>query len=210
MPKTSPFEKYVQKYEEWFAKNHWAYQAELRAVKALLPGKKYGVEIGVGTGRFAGPLGIKVGIDPSNRMREISRKRGIHVLDGVAEELPFGSSKLDFVLMVTTVCFVDDINRAFQEIHRVLTKEGFFIVGLVDRNSPLGKMYLKHQNESAFYKEATFFSVDEIIEVMAQSGFTDYTSQQTIFGDLSDIQETELIKPGYGEGAFVVVRGKKR
>ena len=210
MPKISPFEQNVQKYEEWFTKNPWAYKAELRAVKPLLPDKKYGVEIGVGTGRFAGPLGIKVGIDPSSRMREIARQRGIHVLDGVAEELPFGDSKLDFVLMVTTVCFVDDIDRSFQEAYRVLAKEGFLIVGLVDRNSPLGKMYLKHQNESAFYKEATFFSADEIIEVMARTGFTDYTCLQTLFGDLSGIQETEPVKPGYGEGGFVVVRGKKR
>ena len=210
MAKISPFEKYVQQYEEWFRKNHLVYEAELRAVKALLPEKKGGVEIGVGTGRFAGPLGIKLGIEPSNHMRELAQKRGIQVLNGVAEELPLGNSKLDFVLMVTTVCFVDDVNQAFQEAYRVLVKGGFLIVGLVDRNSPLGQIYVKHQNESLFYKEATFFSVDEVIEVMALAGFTEFTCRQTIFRGLSQITETEPMKPGYGEGSFVVIRGRKR
>ena len=209
MSKTSPFEKYAHKYEEWFTKNYWAYKAELKAVQTLFP-KGKGVEIGVGTGRFAGPLGIRFGIEPSDRMREIARQRGSHVLNGLAEELPFGNSKVDFILMVTTVCFVDDINKAFQEAHRVLAKGGFLIVGLVDRHSPLGKIYLDRQNESVFYKEATFFSVNEIINIMSQTGFTNHSYRQTIFHDLHGITETEPVKPGYGEGAFVAVRGKKK
>jgi hypothetical protein len=88
MPKISPFEKYAEQYEDWFEKNRWVYEAELRAVKAMLPPGGHGVEIGVGTGRFAEPLGIKIGVEPSKRMREIAQKRGIKVLDGVAEKLP--------------------------------------------------------------------------------------------------------------------------
>ncbi|MCD6569453.1 MAG: class I SAM-dependent methyltransferase [Deltaproteobacteria bacterium] len=210
MPKTSPFEKHVEQYEEWFTKNRWVYEAELRAAKALVPEKGRGVEIGVGTGQFAEPLGIKLGVEPSSRMREIAQKRGIQVLDGIAEKLPFGDSELDFALMVTTICFVDDINKAFQEAYRVLSKGGFLIVGLVDRNSPIGQNYLKHKDESVFYKEATFFSVDEVIEVMDQSGFRDFVFQQTIFRNLSEITETEPVKPGYGEGSFVVIRARKK
>lgn len=112
--------------------------------------------------------------------------------------------------MVTTICFVDDINKAFQESNRVLSKGGFFIVGDVDRNSPIGQIYLKHQNENVFYKEANFFSVDEVIKVMEQSGFGDFVFKQTIFHSLSEVMENEPVKPGYGEGSFVVVRGKKR
>jgi len=89
MPKISSFEKYAGQYEDWFVKNRWVYEAELRAVKAMLPLGGNGVEVGVGTGRFAEPLGIKIGVEPSKRMRQIAQKRGIRVLDGVAEELPF-------------------------------------------------------------------------------------------------------------------------
>ena len=209
MPKISPFEKYVEQYEEWFVENRWVYEVELRAVKAMLPAGGHGVEIGVGTGRFAEPLGIKIGVEPSKRMREIAQKRGIQVLGGVAEELPFDDSEFDFVLMVTTVCFVDDINRALLEAHRVLSHEGILIIGFVDRNSMVGQTYLSRQNENVFYKEATFFSVDELVKIMDQSGFIDLTFKQTIFQTLSETTRDEPVKSGHGEGSFVVIRGRK-
>jgi len=209
MPKISPFEKYAEQYEDWFVENRWVYEAELRAVKALVPEKRLGIEIGVGTGRFAQPLGIKIGIEPSGRMKEIAQKRGIQVLDGVAEELPFSNSEFDFALMVTTVCFVDDIDKSLQEAYRILSQNGFIIIGLVDRNSSIGQIYLSHQNESVFYRDATFFSVDELIEIMTQIGFRDFDFRQTIFQALSETTENEPVKHGYGEGSFVVIRGAK-
>ncbi len=108
----------------------------------MIPTGGYGMEIGVGTGRFAEPLGIKTGVEPSKRMREIAQRRGIQVLYGVAEELPFEDFRFDFVLMVTTVCFVDDIGKALLEAHRVLSDGGFLIIGFIDRNSIMGKIYL--------------------------------------------------------------------
>ena len=142
-------------------------------------------------------------------MRKIARHRGIKVLAGVAENLPFGDDKFDLVLMVTTVCFLDDIHKAFIEAHRVLANGGFFVAGIVDRNSLIGQKYLKHQNESVFYKVATFFSVDEVVRVMRQAGFKDFVFRQTIFRSLSEIDDKEPVKSGYGEGSFVVIRGRK-
>ena len=210
MPKIFPFQRHTGQYENWFAEHRWVYEAELRAVEALLPESGRGLEVGVGTGRFAEPLGIKTGIEPSVRMREIARNRGIKVLAGVAEDLPFGDDKFDLVLMVTTVCFLDDIHKAFQEVHRVLANGGFFIAGIVDRNTPIGQNYLKHQNDSVFYKIATFFSIDEVVKIMRQAGFTDFMVRQTIFRSLSEVKENEPVKPGYGEGSFVAIRGRKK
>ena len=210
MPKISPFEKYAEQYEDWFVENRWVYEAELRAVKAMLPLGGHGVEIGVGTGRFAEPLGIKIGVEPSKRMREIAQKRGIKVLDGVAEELPFDESQFDFALIVTTICFVDDINRAMIEAHRIISYSGFLIIGFIDRNSVIGQTYLDRQNKNVFYKDATFFSVDEVVEIMDHAGFTDLTFKQTIFKSLSETTRNEPIKSGHDEGSFIVIRGRKR
>ena len=209
MPKISPFDKHADQYEEWFEKNRWVYEAELRAVKELIPTGKHGVEVGVGTGRFAEPLGIKVGVEPSKSMREFAQKRGLQVLDGVAEQVPFDDSRFDFVLMVTTVCFVDDIRKALQEAHRILSHDGYLIIGFVDRNSRVGQVYLKRKEKNVFYKDATFFSVDELSEIMTQVGFTDLVFKQTIFGKLSETTRDEPVTPGYGEGSFVVIRGRK-
>ena len=209
MPKISPFEKHSKQYEEWFGKNRWVYEAELRAVKAMLPAGGRGIEIGVGSGRFAEPLGIKIGVEPSKRMKKIAQKRGIQVLDRVAEELPFDDASFDFVLMVTTVCFVDDIDKSLQEAYRIISQDGFLIIGLVDRNSSVGQTYLRHKDESLFYKDATFFSVEEFVEIMDQAGFVDLTFNQTIFKTLSGTTRDEPVKPGHGEGSFVVIRGRK-
>jgi len=65
----------------------------------------------------------------------------------------------------------------------------------VDRNSPIGKKYLKHQYESVFYKIATFFTVDEVAKIMRQAGFTDFIFRQTIFRNLSGVNKNEPVKP---------------
>ena len=123
MEKFEPFENYSQKYDEWFDKNISIYELELQAVKELLPESENSIEIGVGSGRFAAPLGIKLGIDPSKKMGKLAEKRGIKFIEGVAESLPFPDSHFDFILMVTTICFLDNISKAFKEAYRVLKPE---------------------------------------------------------------------------------------
>jgi SAM-dependent methyltransferase len=209
MPRISPFEAYADQYESWFEKNRWVYEAELRAVKAMMPEGGSGLEIGVGSGRFASPLGIRDGVEPSKYMRAFAQRRGIRAVDGVAEDLPYGDSQFDFVLMVTTVCFVDDIGKALMEAYRVLSGSGVLVIGLVDRDSKIGKIYLKRQKENVFYREATFFSVAELIEYISRAGFIDLTFKQTIFNTLDQTNEGESVKPGYGDGSFVVIRGRK-
>ena len=209
MPKIFPFEKDAEQYDGWFSGNQWVYEAETRAVKSMIPTSGCGVEIGVGTGRFAEPLGIEIGVDPSKRMKEIARKRGIKVLDGVAEELPLNDAGFDFVLMVTTICFVDDINKTLQEAHRVLAPGGCLIVGFVDSNSLVGKTYLDRKNESVFYRDATFFPTDKVVELMHQAGFGDLAFKQTIFKSLVETTRDEPVKSGHGKGSFVVIRGSK-
>ena len=57
------FDKNYAQYEEWFIKNKYVYLSELDAVRNFIPRNKNGVEIGVGSGLFAEPLNIKIGID---------------------------------------------------------------------------------------------------------------------------------------------------
>ena len=86
---------------------------------------------------------------------------------------------------------------------------GVPIIGFVDRNSKMGKIYLERQKEDVFYREATFFSVDELVECMNRARFTDLTFNQTIFGTLAETAEDEPDKVGHGEGFFVVICGRK-
>ncbi|NQU27506.1 MAG: hypothetical protein HQ528_04385 [Candidatus Marinimicrobia bacterium] len=68
MAKIEPFEKYIDQYEAWFVHNRYAYQSEIEAVRYHLPNEGRGLEIGVGCGLFAKPLGIHYGVDPSEKM----------------------------------------------------------------------------------------------------------------------------------------------
>ena len=209
MAKTEPFEKYSNKYEDWFEDNKYAYQSEINAIKDILPVFKSGIEIGVGSGKFALPFNIKLGIEPSAEMRRLAESRGITVLDGIAENLPLENEKFDLVLMVTTLCFLDDAKKAFSEVYRILKPEGYFVNGFVDKNSKIGKIYQKYKDRSIFYKEAVFFSTKEVVKLIDEAGFRKIEFRQTIFSPLDKINKVNIVKKGYGEGSFIVIRAQK-
>ena len=209
MPRIEPFEEYSFKYEQWFIKNKYAYKSELLAITEQLPKSKFGVDIGVGSGRFAAPLGIKIGVEPSNKMRMLSKKKMINLIDSIAENLPFKSSIFDFVLMVTTICFVDDVEISFKEVFRILKQDGIFILGFIDRNSEIGKSYERHKKLSVFYNIADFYSVEMVVSFLKKAKFKHFNFSQTIFHPLSAINKIEKVKNGYGKGSFVVIKAKK-
>ncbi|MGB9678524.1 MAG: class I SAM-dependent methyltransferase [Thermoanaerobacteraceae bacterium] len=209
MPKISAFEKHFNLYEEWFEKNEYAYLSELDAVKLLMPKFENGLEVGIGTGKFAVPLGINNGVEPSYEMRKIALERGLNVVDGVAENLPFEDNSFDLVLMVTTVCFVDDVLKSFKECFRVLKDSGIILIGFVDRESTIGKIYQENKEKSLFYKEATFFSTCEIVDFLYEAGFKDFNFSQTIFHTLDKIKEKEPAMHGFGKGSFITIKAKK-
>jgi SAM-dependent methyltransferase len=204
-PLTEPFDQFRDAYEEWFVRNHESYLLELDALRQLMPsGFSSSLEVGVGTGLFAQPLGIGTGVEPSPAMAEFARNRGIKVFHGVAESLPFPDSSFDLLLMVTTVCFVDDALSAFSEARRVLTAGGCILVGFVDRESDLGQRYQENRHGSRFYRDATFYSVTEVISLLERAGLSIAETRQTLIDG-----EAGAILDGWGRGAFVVIKAVK-
>jgi ubiquinone/menaquinone biosynthesis C-methylase UbiE len=209
VPSTEPFEKNLKKYEDWFEKYRYAYLSEVETVRQFIPPNKKGIEIGIGTGRFALPFGIKDGVEPAKSMQKYSRKLGVEVHNGVAENLPLANRSFDFALMVTTICFVDDILQSFKEINRVLVPNGRFIIGMIDKDSSLGAAYESMKNQNEFYRMATFYSVDEVIGYLKETEFGDFQIIQTVFGDPESMNEIQPFQTGYGQGGFVVIKANK-
>jgi SAM-dependent methyltransferase len=205
MPKAAPFEAHHRRYEAWFDKHQAAYVSELLALRPFVPWDGRGVEIGVGSGRFAAPLGVQVGVDPSPAMLVHAAARGIEVVAGAAEDLPFAAASFDHALVVTTICFVDSPARMLAEAHRVLKPNGRLVIGFIDRDSVIGRDYLAHQAENVFYREATFYSADEVARLLREAGFSIEGWGQTLAHSLSATREIEPLRAGRGQCAFAVV-----
>jgi SAM-dependent methyltransferase len=206
-PRIEPFEEHTARYDEWFESHREAYRSELLALKDLAPQTRKSIEIGVGSGRFAAPLSVRFGVEPSPRMAKLSQSRGIDVLLGAAEALPFQNAAFDLALMVTTVCFVDDIATAFGEAFRVLRPNGTLVVGFIDRGSPLGRSYQKMREVNPFYGIASFRSVREVLGHLQDAGFREFEIRQTVSREPGAMSSVEEPKEGHGVGSFVAVKG---
>lgn len=209
MANTRTFDENAKAYDDWFEDHRSFYESELEAIRSIIPTTGKGIEIGVGTGRFAEPLGIKVGIEPSSSMRAIAQERGINAIDGVAEKLPIESETFDYALFVTTICFLDSLNQAFSEAFRILKPKGVVVIGFIEKESTLGRIYQQRKAESRFYREATFHTVGEVIRALETTGFTDFSFVQTLFSKEDETGTVQPLKEGYGDGTFVVVHAKK-
>lgn len=203
-----PFERFTQRYDNWFKNNPFVYLSEINLIKKANP-KGKGLEVGVGTGRFAEPFNIDIGLDPSIKMGKIAKRRGIRFVKGVGESLPFREHIFDYLVCITTICFLNKIEHAFEEAFRVLKKDGKIILGFIDKNSQLGMRYQKKKEANPFYSVAKFYSVEEIIKLLKKMGFYNLEIYQTIFQKIQNIKKIEPIKRGYGKGSFIAVAGNK-
>jgi ubiquinone/menaquinone biosynthesis C-methylase UbiE len=209
MDRNNVFDTYAAEYDKWFDAHPWVYQSEMQAIKMVLPQSGRGVEIGTGTGRFSAPFGISIGVEPSTAMAGIARGRGITVYDSKAERMLFHDGAFDFALMVTTICFVEDPMRALEEIRRILRPAGKIIIGMLDKETRLGRLYETKKNDSTFYKYARFYAVKQVLEWLNASGYAHSKTHQTIFHNPDALTTIEPIREGYGEGLFVVISADK-
>jgi len=202
------FDRYYKRYDDWHDKNRFAYLSELEALKKVLPKAGRGLEIGVGTGRFAAPLDIAMGIDPSNNMIKIAAERGVIVRWGFGEDLPFWDETFDYVAIIITICFVKNPLKVLSEARRVLNEKGKIVLAIIDKGSFLGRYY--RRKKSAFYKHANFFSVRETTALLEKAGFSKFSYYQTVFKFPESINSIEKPRKGFGKGGFVVISGEKR
>jgi len=208
MGKKSIFEKKWQDYDRWYERHADVYQAELNSLRELIPSGR-GLEIGVGTGRFAHPFQVEFGIDPALNMLHSAKKRGIKVVQGVGEKLPFKNDSFHFILIVVTLCFVNDVIMVFKESFRTLKSSGNLIIGMINKSSSLGKKYEKSRKKSKFYEHAEFISPEEILDPLKKTGFELTDSRQTLIQTSNKTIKDKSTKKGYNQGGFVVLKAQK-
>jgi len=208
MEKKLVFDKYWQEYDQWYDAHKGIYRAELNAAKELIP-NGISLEIGVGTGRFAVPFHVEFGIDPSLNMLHLAKKRNIKVIQGAGEELPFKNDSFHFILIMVTICFVDDVLKVIQESKRTLKTGGALIIGMINKESPLGRKYEESRHKSEFYKYAEFLNSEKILSLLKKTGFKFMDSRQTLFQTMNKTHKDKTSKKGYNQGGFVVLKAQK-
>ena len=207
------FEENAERYDNWFEgeKGRILFRNEVNAFKKAMNGFELGdsLEVGVGTGRFARELGIKFGVDPSFRELLIAKKRGIKVVQGVSEELPFRRDSFNSAFMIVTICFVEDPVKSLEGINNVLSIGGLVFVGFINKDSEWGEVYLeKKRRGHLFYKNVNFYSSREVIGFLESTGFEVFRAYSTLLGSPYDSPKLEEPVEG-SDGGFVILVGKK-
>jgi ubiquinone/menaquinone biosynthesis C-methylase UbiE len=182
IPARLAFDEHAGDYDTWFDEHKSMYQAQLRILRGAVPHFRRGLEVGVGSGRLAAPLGIKCGIDPSQNLTRMAKRRGVEITLGEAEHLSYRTGSFDFVLMMTVICFLDDIQRAFHEAHRVLEPGGTLVAGFIEAG---GEIFQKYQHEpikGQFLRFATFRTMDGVYGFFNDTGFADISILQRMHG----------------------------
>jgi ubiquinone/menaquinone biosynthesis C-methylase UbiE len=162
------------RYDAWYDSDEGSalFQSELSAIRPMIdPTEHPGLEIGVGSGRFASALGIEYGIDPVIDPLLIARERGIRPVVGSGEALPFASRVFGTTLFAFTLCFVQDPETSLQEATRVTQSDGRIVLGIVPADGPLGRHYQELGNDGhRIYRTARFYTRSDIDDLLDRLG----------------------------------------
>ncbi|MCD6377791.1 MAG: class I SAM-dependent methyltransferase [Planctomycetes bacterium] len=212
----NPFQNLANRYDKWFdsPRGKEIFSLEVACLQRLI-GNLEGrwLEVGVGTGRFAKALGIKEGIDPAQAVLKIAADRGIKVKLARAENTPYPAETFDGLLMVVTICFLDNPAEALGECYRILKQQGRLIIGLVPADSSWGRFYAeKGRDNHPFYSAAKFYTCQEVIELANKVGPTFYAARSCLFDPPEEIERnlSKEIHPGTDPSAgFVAMDFRK-
>lgn len=117
--------------DRWRTKNLYYHESLERILRFHIPPGSKVIEIGCGTGDLLHSLspGRGVGIDISPRMIGIARSKypSLVFLEGDAEDLPL-SEPFDYVILSDVIGYLEDVQRAFEQIRKVCHKGSRVIV----------------------------------------------------------------------------------
>ena len=191
------FDSLAAAYDAWFEEEGKPiFAIEAQAFREILPLlSKPWLEVGVGSGRFAQALVIETGIDPSIKLLDMARGRGVDVLLSEGESPPFRHGAFGALFIIVTLCFVGSPLAVLTAANRLLRKDGKIVLGLVLQESPWGRYYqVKKRKGHRFYKHATFYSYDDVKRLLNQTGFSIEHVLSTLFQNVQNMLSSGLHK----------------
>jgi SAM-dependent methyltransferase len=172
-------------YDRWYDSpvGRSVLEREARCIAELLDGTgRPWLDLGTGSGRFAGTVGAELGLDPARELLELAARRAPAVVQGTAEALPIRDGSLGAVLSVTVFEFLPAADVAMREVARVLRRGGRFALGLLQKGGAWATAYEEQgRDPSSFFHGARFFSLEEVRSLAATAGLQAGEIRSTLF-----------------------------
>lgn len=169
------------------------------------------LDLCTGTGDLAGllrkeyPNAKIIGVDFSQNMLEIARKKhpGIEFIESDITNLPFNDKSFDLCVISFGLRNVENMQKALEEIYRVLKKDGIFINLDLSKPSKFLNLFLKpymylwiaflgkifHGNETPYkylaHSNETFPSSEELVQIYEKIGFINIKTKNYLFGQMA-------------------------
>ena len=128
------FDEYAEEYDSWFLSNPNVLESEAKLVASTLKGCNNILSVGCGSGLFEKILAqdygiiIKNGIEPSDGMAKIARKRGLTVTENTAEEADYGDGEFDAILFNGSPSYISDLKSVVRKVYDSLAPGGRIIL----------------------------------------------------------------------------------
>ena len=228
------FDEHSEKYDGWFMMNQNILASEVLLIKEALRDPGHALSVGCGSGLFEHFLRtdhgveIKHGVEPSEAMAAIARKRGMTVEIAPAENVPFKDASFDTVLMNGIPAYVRDVRTALQEARRLLKPGGRLVIGDVPASSSYGMLYQlaarigtwhdpqlrkiapKDPYPVEFVKEASWRTTEEISEILRALAFRNIEYLQTLTTHARFANDAvEEPSAGFERGSYVAIGAVK-
>jgi len=166
------FDQCAGDYDRWFETHARDYAAQCALLRGIVPRNGMGLEVGVGSGRFASPLGISQGLDPSPTLLAMARQRGVETVLGIGECLPYRSGTFDYVLMMTVICYLEDSGRSFREVFRVIRQKGIIVVAFLEKGGEIAEREMMREPKGRFLRHALFRTAGDVMTALTEAGFS--------------------------------------
>lgn len=174
------YDKVANNYDQRYLMN--PHQGVLNALRRFLSEENLHkvLEVGCGTCHWLKALNwtdnaILFGIDPSYQMlKGAGAPHGISLCQGMAENLPFKNSSMDFIYVVNALHHFENKNNFFREGHRLLAKGGKLAVIGMDPRDDRNQWYIYKYFDGTYERDLNRFpSRSQIIDCFSQYGFED-------------------------------------